>query len=170
MHTGDERWCLIVSPTLILTEQCYSLPHLLIEGGQQLVMILQDFVMGWGQAEFVVQVSLDTLWGPVCEMRSEIHETHGKKLHLFHESVIYLVLLLDQASWQESWQWNILSKGDNAGFFRDKKYVVPFQWKQTSSNDWDHVYETICSSLTQPGTDGGVSPSLSSYSVLIRLF
>ena len=33
-----------------------------------------------------------------------------------------------------------------------------------------HVYETICSSLTQPGTDGGLSPSLSSYSVLIRLF
>ena len=54
-----------LAPTLILTEQCYSLPHLLIEGGQQIVMILQDFVMGWGQAEFVVQVSLDTLWGQI---------------------------------------------------------------------------------------------------------
>ena len=57
---GDERWCLIISPTLILTEPCYFLPHLLIEGGQQIVIILQDFVVGWGQAEFVVQVSLDS--------------------------------------------------------------------------------------------------------------
>ena len=61
---GDERWCLIISPTLILTEPCYSLPHSLIEGGQQIVIILQDFVLGW-QTEFVVQVSLDTLWGQI---------------------------------------------------------------------------------------------------------
>ena len=130
MHAGDERWCLIVSPTLILTEQCYSLPHLLIEGGQQIVMILQDFVMGWGQAEFVVQVSLDTLWGQISlwdEVRDPWNTWNGRNL-------------TNEISWD---------KETMMGFSEIKKICM--EWKQTwnllqcpRSCIWN--FETICSS------------------------